>query len=346
MKKFSIPRIDEDCTVAIQRTIDLKTKPLGALGALEELALQIGTIQQTDVPELIKPHHVVFAADHGIAAEGVSKYPQAVTYQMVLNFLEGGAAINVFCRQHGIGMTIVDAGVIGDFADAPALLRAKVGQGTKNMLREPAMTIAECERAIDAGAGIVDTIADQGTNIIGFGEMGIGNTSAAALLLHAFTGTPLRDCVGRGTGLDDDGVEKKIAVLTRAAELHAQAETPVAILAALGGFEIAMMCGAMLQAAERGMVILVDGFIAGAAFLAAYRMDHAVYDYAIFCHQSDEAGHRTLLDALNAEPILNLGMRLGEGTGCALAFPIVQSAVKFMAEMASFESAGVSTSAS
>jgi len=345
MRTFSIPRIDDDCAPAIQRAIDLKTKPVGALGALEELALRIGTIQQTDTPELIRPHHIIFAADHGIAAEGVSAYPQAVTHQMVLNFLQGGAAINIFCRQHGIGMTIVDAGVIGEFADTPGLVKSKIAHGTRNMLHGPAMTVEECDRAIDAGARIVDDIAALGTNIIGFGEMGIGNTSSASLLLHTLGGTPLRDCVGRGTGLDDDGVARKLRVLTQAATLHADARTPVEILAAVGGFEIAMMCGAMLAAAERGMVILVDGFIAGAAFLAAYRIEPAVYDYAVFCHQSEEAGHRHLLESLNSEPILKLGMRLGEGTGCALAFPIIRSSVNFLNEMASFESAGVSTGA-
>ncbi len=344
MQYFDIQSTDKQISEAIRHKINHKTKPVGALGMLETVAAQICLIQQTLSPQLTAPQILVFAADHGIAGEGVSSYPAEVTRQMVLNFLAGGAAINVFCRQHGLALTIVDAGVKGGFDGLKdtILVSQSMGQGTRNFAREPAMTLAECETALAKGAEVVRQVARTGCNVIGFGEMGIGNTSAAAVLMHKFTGIPLAGCVGRGTGLDDAGLARKHDILQAAVEKHACAQTPLDILATFGGFEIVQMCGAMLQAAQNRMVVLIDGFIATAALLAARQLHPAVLEYCVFCHQSDEHGHRKLLEFLHGQPILNLGLRLGEGTGCALAYPILQSAVAFMNEMASFESAGVS----
>ncbi len=341
MRSFDITRPDKQILYEIQHKIDRKTKPVGALGMLEQLALQIGLIQQTTSPLLSKPAIAVFAGDHGLANEGVSAYPQEVTWQMVMNFLGNGAAINVFCEQNNIDLMIVDAGVNHDFPEHPGLIDAKIRKSTRNCLREPAMTVEECDRAIGKGAQICTQIHDKGTNIIGFGEMGIGNTSAASLIMSKICRIPIDDCVGRGTGVDDDQLKRKLAVLRKAVAAHAVCD-PLDVLRAFGGFEMAMMCGAMLKAAERKMVVMVDGFIATAVFLVAQALYPAIMDFAVFCHQSDEQGHATMLRYLGAKPLLKLGMRLGEGTGCAVAYPIIRSAVAFMNEMASFDDAGVS----
>jgi nicotinate-nucleotide--dimethylbenzimidazole phosphoribosyltransferase len=330
-------------TPALQAKIDSKTKPLGALGKLETLALRIGLIQRTLEPELARPVILVFAADHGVVAEGVSPFPQAVTYQMVLNFLAGGAAINVFARQHGMNLRVVDAGVNGDFAPSLALVDAKIGRGTRNFLHEHAMSETDCRAALERGIELAHAEAELGSNIMGFGEMGIGNTTSAAALMSVLCGLPPEQCVGRGTGLDDAGVLRKAAVIRQALERHGlQADDPFKALAAVGGFEIAMMTGAMLGAAERRAVLLIDGFIASAALLVASRLQPAILDYCVFTHRSGESGHARLLEALGADPLLDLGMRLGEGTGAAVAYPVVLSAVNFLNAMASFESAGVS----
>jgi nicotinate-nucleotide--dimethylbenzimidazole phosphoribosyltransferase len=334
----------------LQHQIDNKTKPPGALGRLEEIALQMGIIQGTVHPQLNRPHIVVFAGDHGIAATGlVNPYPQAVTAQMVLNFITGGAAINVFCRQHAIGLTVVDAGVNFDF-DANLfpgkLLSRKIGYGTRNYLEEAAMSAEAVTTAIEAGKKVVIDLAAQGCNCIGMGEMGIGNTSSASLIMSFITGIPVEECAGRGTGVNDEQLETKKRTLQEAFRRHLPviAATPDAltILQQVGGFEIAMMTGAYLKAAELKMVILVDGFITTAALLLARLLNHHVQDYCFFSHTSGESGHVKMLEYLGAEPLLNLGLRLGEGTGAALAFPLLQSAVQFLREMASFESAGVS----
>ncbi len=326
----------------LQQKIDLKTKPPGSLGILEYLAKKTGIIQKTLTPRLNNPSMLVFAGDHGIVDEGVSPFPKEVTFQMVMNFLQGGAAINVFCKQHNILLEVVDAGVDHEFpADIKGLVHAKIGKGTRNFLNEPAMTKEECEKAMQKGRELVNTKHEDNCNIIGFGEMGIGNTSAATLIMHKYTGKPIKECTGRGTGHDDEGLNKKINVLSRAAEKHDVTE-PLDILSTYGGFEIAMMAGGMLEAAACGMVIMVDGFIATSALLTAYQLDLNVLNNCIFCHQSDEAGHKSMLEYLGVEPVLKLGMRLGEGTGAAVAFPIIQSAVNFLNEMASFEDAGVS----
>ena len=322
--------------------IDTKTKPLGALGFLEKLAFQIGEAQQTLHLILKKPTIIVFAGDHGIANAGVSAYPQAVTYQMVLNFLNGGAAINVFCKQHKIDLKIVDAGVNFDFPTHRKLINAKVGKGTKSFLTEKAMTNAELNQCLAHGKTIVQQVFEKGCNIIGFGEMGIGNTSSAAILMHLLTQIPLTQCVGRGTGLDDKQFLRKITILQNALDNQSVSSDPLSILATFGGFEIAQMCSAMMTAFERNMLIMIDGFIATSAFLVAYKLNPDIRRNAIFCHLSDEFGHKNLLNYLEVVPILQLNMRLGEGTGCAVAYPIIESAVHFLNDMASFESADVS----
>ncbi|NOT17019.1 MAG: nicotinate-nucleotide--dimethylbenzimidazole phosphoribosyltransferase [Sulfuriferula sp.] len=328
--------------LTLQSKIDQKTKPLGALGQLEDLALQIGLIQQTLTPVLRQPTMLVFAADHGIAHAGVSAYPQAVTEQMVLNFLRGGAAINVFCRANGLDLRVVDAGVNADFNGVAGLIDRKVAHGTANMAEQPAMTAAQCTLALAHGQALAQGLADEGCNVLGLGEMGIANTSSAALLAHCYTGLPLADCVGRGTGLDDAGLARKLSVLSAVLDLHGKPDDAMGILRCYGGLEIAMMAGAMLGAAARGMVVLVDGFIASAAYLAAAAIQPAMRDYAVFSHCSGEHGHRHLLAHLQARPLLSLGLRLGEGTGAALAYPLLVAAVAFLNEMATFASAGVS----
>ena len=345
MKTFKVDALSDRSREELQGKINAKTKPQGALGHLEEIALRIGLIQGTLTPQLKNPHIVVFAADHGIAREGVSAYPQEVTYQMVMNFLKGGAAINVFCRQHGIAVKVVDAGVNFDFSPDLGLIHAKMAKGTQNFLTEKAMTPQQCAQAMDQGAAIVEDISRQGCNVIGFGEMGIGNTSSASVLMSELCHIPVAECVGRGTGVDAARLQHKIDTLKQAVAWHKKSTGTQDIrdvLATFGGFEIVMMCGAMLQAAQLKMVLLVDGFIATTAFLAAYHISPGVKDYAFFCHQSDEHGHARVLQFLEVRPILNLSMRLGEGTAAAVAYPVIQSAVNFLNEMASFESAGVS----
>jgi nicotinate-nucleotide--dimethylbenzimidazole phosphoribosyltransferase len=285
---------------------------------------------------------LVFAADHGIARSGVSAYPAEVTPQMVLNFLSGGAAINVFCRQNNIDLQVIDAGVNEDFEQHPKLTNAKIAKGTKSFLNENAMTSAQLQECFARAEEIIENIFVDGCNIIGFGEMGIGNTSSASMLMSALCDMPIEDCVGRGTGLDDRQLTHKIDVLKQAQAFHPKPQDAHEALQFFGGFEIAQICGAMLTAYVKNMLILVDGFIATSAFLCAYHIQPEIMKNAIFCHQSDEQGHQKMLNYLHVKPILNLGMRLGEGTGCAVAFPIIRSAVAFINDMASFESAGVS----
>lgn len=346
---FQIEPPDAGLKAALQQKIDRKTKPLGALGQLEALALQAGLVQQRLTPELRRPQMLVFAGDHGAAKAGVSAYPQEVTWQMVENFLAGGAAINVFCRAHGLELAVVDAGVAHDFAPHPHLIAAKIAAGTANYLETPAMTAAQRDTALTQGAQIVRKLAaETGCNLLGFGEMGIGNTASASLLAHVLTGVSLDACVGRGTGLDDAGLLKKRVLLQQAlvraglpAGEVASPAAPLDALAEFGGFEIAMMAGAMLAGAEAGMLLLIDGFIVSAAALVAARLYPALTGYCIFCHRSAEPGHQAVLDALGAQPLLDLGLRLGEGTGAALAYPLVLSALAFLRDMASFESARV-----
>ena len=328
----------------LQQIVDQKTKPLGALGRLETLAVQLGLIQDTTTPQITQPQIRVFAADHGLTKHGTSAYPSAVTAQMVVNFLQGGAAINVLARQHHMELKVVDAGVDADFANSPfkdhaQLLDYKVRHGSRDALSEPAMTAEECLAALENGMDVVKNMAG---NLLIVGEMGIGNTSAASLLLARLGDIPLDECIGRGTGLDDAGLKHKASILTQVLARHSEAQTPFDILAALGGLEIAMMAGALMQAASERRILLIDGFIASSALLAAERLAPGVAQYAVFAHHSVEPGHTHLLKLLNAEPLLNMGMRLGEGSGAALAYPLLQSACAIINEMASFNDAGIS----
>ena len=327
---------------AIQQKIDNKTKPPGSLGLLENLALKIALMQKTLEPEIRNPVMLIFAADHGLAYEKISPYPREVTAQMVLNFLNGGAAINVFSRQNGFDLKVIDAGVDYVFTPSEKLIDKKIKRGTANMLLGPAMSPEECRESMRKGAELVEEVFSGGTNTIGFGEMGIGNTSSAALLMHKYCHYPIENCVGRGTGLDDKGLDDKLRILKSVLDHHDQVTTPDQILATFGGFEIAMMTGAMLKAYELNMILLIDGFIVTAALLSARALKERIIDNCIFSHKSNEQGHRLMLDFLKAKPLMDLGLRLGEGTGAALALPLLHAAVNFLNEMASFESAGVS----
>jgi nicotinate-nucleotide--dimethylbenzimidazole phosphoribosyltransferase len=334
----------------LQQAWNQKTKPPGSLGVLEALGQQLGLIQQTLQPQLTQPQLLVFAGDHGLAAQGVSAYPSDVTWQMVENFLAGGAAVSVLARQHGLALQVVDAGVAHEFTPRPGLINRKVALGTQDASTGLAMLDAQCHQALKDGCDVVSSLPG---NAVLLGEMGIGNTSSAALLMSRLTGEPLAACIGRGTGLDDAGLLRKQQVLKAVLQRHADATEPLQALAAFGGFEIAMMVGACLQAASERRVVVVDGFIAGAAVLVAAKLCPAVLGYCVFAHRSAEQGHRLMLDHLarstasawalsRVGPLLNLGLRLGEGSGAALAWPLIQSAVGLLGEMASFESAGVS----
>jgi nicotinate-nucleotide--dimethylbenzimidazole phosphoribosyltransferase len=335
----SIIRLNEK---SIQNKIDQKTKPPGALGVLENLAKQLAlVIAVNDKIKINQPAMLVFAGDHGIAEEGVSIAPSAVTQQMVLNFLNGGAAINCFCRTNEMDLEVIDAGILLPIEDA-RLTSQSLGKATKNIAKEAAMSISTVEKGIKLGAEVAYKKIESGVNVLGFGEMGIGNTSSAAAIMAAILDLPVSDCVGRGTGISDDVMNKKVMLIKQALKLHkTQLNSPIEILACLGGFEIVQMTGAMLAAAERKCIILVDGFIATAAALIATRINNNATDYMVFCHQSNEKGHQLMLREMNAKPLLSLDLRLGEGTGAALALPLLRAAAAFYNDMASFESAGV-----
>lgn len=337
---------DPSLTQALQHKLDHKTKPLGSLGRLEALALTLGQILGTETPALEQPQMVVFAADHGLAARGVSAFPSDVTWQMVENFLAGGAAVSVLARQHGLGLTVVDCGVARDFSPResapgqPRLLLRKVAPGTQDASVGPAMSAEQCAQALANG---VDVVRGLPGNVLLLGEMGIANTSVASLLLARLAKLPLAEVTGAGTGLDAAGIERKRAVLQQALNANASATSPLDALAALGGYEVATMVGAVLQAAAERRVVVVDGFITSAAVLVASRLQPAVLQRCVFAHRSGERGHSLMLAQMQAEPLLDLGLRLGEGSGAALAWPLLQSACAVLAEMASFESAGVAT---
>jgi len=338
MITFNITKPDTAICPDIQRKIDNLTKPKGSLGMLEAIALKIGTIQQTSEPALSNPHNIVFASDHGIANEGVSLSPQEVTYQMIANFLTGGAGINFLARQHKFKIKIVDAGVNYDFPPTPGLIDLKIRKSTRNFLYESAMTTEEMELAFERGATVVSDCFKDGCNIISFGEMGIANTSASALWMSCLTGIPLKECVGAGCGLDEKGILNKYSILQKALDNYMGDCTALDIISYFGGYEMVMAVGGMLRAAELKMIILTDGFIMTNCMLAASRLYPEVLDYALFCHQGDEGGHKLLLNALNVVPILNLSLRLGEGSGAICAYPIVDSAVRMINEMNSFDS--------
>ncbi|SDW88331.1 nicotinate-nucleotide-dimethylbenzimidazole phosphoribosyltransferase [Lutibacter oricola] len=342
MKKFNITPTNKEFSKEIKHKINNKTKPLGSLGTLETIAEKLCLIQNTLTPKLNKPTMLVFAGDHGIVNNHpVSSCPQEVTPQMVINFLEGGAGINVFCKQHGFDLSVVDAGVNYDFEVHKELINAKIDYGTKDYSLEPAMTKEQCEKAFEVAGEIVTQKHKNGSNIISFGEMGIGNTSSASLLMSAITKLSIETCIGVGAGLTDKGLANKIEILTNVYKFHGVSENPLVNLQNFGGFEVAMMTGAMLKAAELKMTLIIDGFIATSSLLVAQAINKNVLDYCLFGHVSNEQGHIKMLNFLNATPILHLGLRLGEGTGAAIAYPIIQSAAIFINQMASFESAGV-----
>ncbi len=330
-------------TQALQHKIDQKTKPLGSLGRLESLALQLGQILNTESPELHAPQMLVCAGDHGLAARGVSAYPSDVTWQMVENFLAGGACVSVMARQHGIALTVVDCGVCHDFAPRAGLVNLKIAPGTADSFNGPAMTNEQCQQAISNGQELVKKLPG---NAVLLGEMGIGNTSAASMLLARLSGQDIALCTGAGTGLDAAAVARKTAVLREVLQRHAQATQPLQALAAFGGFEIATLLGAVQQAAQERRVIVVDGFIASSAVLVAHALQPQVLQRCVFAHRSGELGHALMLQHLGAQPLLDLGLRLGEGSGAALAWPLLESACRMLREMASFESAGVSEKSS
>lgn len=328
-----------------RRYLDTLTKPLGSLGALETLAIQLSAITGELKPSVMPPAVIVFAADHGVAVEGVSAFPQTVTAQMAANFAQGGAAVNVFARQVGARLEIVDVGVIGD-ERIPGVINAKVRRGTANMLEADAMLPEQALAAIDAGVQAVERAIQAGAKCLMVGEMGIANTTASSAMLAVLTGEPVASLVGAGTGIDQQQLSHKVTVIERAiAARNADPEDPLAVLAKLGGLEIAAMTGAYLATAKQCLPAIVDGFIATVAALIACRLCPAVRGYLIFGHRSQEPGHEVALRALDAKPLLDLGMRLGEGSGAVLAYPLLQAAAAMMAEMANFDSAGISDKA-
>lgn len=353
---LSLPTLAElrqtTLTAQLQHKLNHKTKPLGSLGRLESLALQIGEILGTDSPILTDPQMVVFAGDHGLARRGVSAYPQDVSWQMVENFLAGGAAVSVFSRLNGMALTVVDCGVAHDFltglpagGQRPGLLVRKVAggeRGTADSSQHIAMTASQCQQAVHNGLELVKTLPG---NALLLGEMGIGNTSAASLLLSRLAGLDIELCTGAGTGLDAPAVQRKTAILREVLARHPNATAPLDALTAFGGFEIATMVGAVLQAAAERRVVVVDGFIASSAVLVAHAIDPLVLQRCVFAHRSGERGHEFMLQHLGVQALLDLGLRLGEGSGAALAWPLLQAACAMMREMASFESAGVSEKA-
>ena len=337
MKQFNIEKPNDDVRQYLQEKIDNLTKPKGSLGALEGLAMQIGWVQQSLSPKLTNPCHIVFSGDHGIAAEGVSPSPQEVTYQMIANFWDGGAGINFLARQHNFDLKIVDAGVNFDFKPEDPIIDKKIRKSTRNYRHEAAMTVEEMELAIERGAECVQACFDEGCNVIGFGEMGITNTSSSSLWMTYLTNIPLDQCIGAGCDHTGSIINHKYNVLKASMDNYKGDGSVEDIMRYFGGYEMVMAVGAMLKAAELKMIILVDGFIMSNCMLVASKLNKEVLNYAIFGHQGDEAGHKLLLQYLNAKPILDLGLRLGEGTGALCAYPIIDSAVRMINEMNSFK---------
>lgn len=345
MKTFTIAPLDRSMQEAIQQKIDNLNKPKGSLGRLEELAMQICLIQQTLTPSLAHPCHLLLGGDHGIEREGVSVSPREVTWQQMINFTRGGGGVNMFCRQHGFKLHIVDVGVDYDLSAVPGIIDRKIARGTKNFLHEPAMSEEEFDQAIAIGADLVDDCLVEGCRVLCIGEMGIANTSPSSIWMSLFGDLPLADCIGAGAGLDAPGIRHKYEVLSQALSRYKESLSPLTSLHSpltyFGGFEMITAIGAMLRAAEQHLVILVDGFIMTACALAAIRLYPAAQDYMIFTHCGDESGHRMMLDIIGARPLLNLGLRLGEGTGALCAFPIIDSAVRMLNEMNNFTSARI-----
>ena len=348
MTTFNLPTLTdiypETLATKLQYKIDNKTKPMGSLGQLESLALQLGQILDTESPQFDQPQMLVFASDHGLTARGVSAFPSDVTWQMVENFIAGGACVSVLAKANNIALNVVDCGVNHDFLDAAktpraGLLNAKIANGTADSSTATAMTAAQCQQAIENGMAIVKNLPG---NAILLGEMGIGNTSAASLILSRLGGLDIADCTGAGTGLDASGIDRKTAVLREVLAFHSGVTEPLDVMAAFGGFEMATMLGAVFQAAAERRVILVDGFITTAVILVAKALQPTVMQRCVFAHRSGERGHGLMLEQLNAKPLLDMGLRLGEGSGAALAWPLLVAACAVLRDMASFESAGVS----
>ena len=345
MRKYDINMPDTSMLTAINNKIDNLNKPKGSLGRLETLAAQICLIQHTLSPELRHPCHLLFGADHGIEREGVSVSPRDVTWQQMINFSKGGGGVNMFCRQHGFKLFIIDIGVDHDLSNYPEIYNRKIALGTADFLYVPAMSYEQFCRALDIGAEFVDKCHAEGCNIICLGEMGIANTSPSSIWMSLLGGVPLADCVGAGAGLDNTGISHKLDVLSRAVDnfntnTGGKADTET-VIRYFGGFEMAGAVGAMLRAAELNMIILIDGFIMTACALAATRLCQEAQDYMIFGHAGDENGHRRLLKMLGAEPLLSLGLRLGEGTGALCAYPIIESSVRMINEMNDFDNAHI-----
>ena len=339
MKEFNIKPLDKSIKSAVCDKIDNLTKPKGSLGFLEDLALQISLIQHTSSPCLSKPHNILFGGDHGIVAEGVTLSPREVTRQQMVHFAIGTSGINFLCNQHGFKLVLVDAGVDYDFPNELGIIDKKIAKGTRNYLYEDAMSSEEANIAIERGAEIVREAFANGCNIISFGEMGSGNTSSSSLWMSIFGAIPLEECVGAGAGLSSEGVSHKLKILKKSLKRHDinhLRNNPVEALAAYGGYEMVMAVGAMLQAAELQMTILLDGFIMSACLLAASQFYPEVKEYVVYGHVGDENGHRKLIEILGGRPILNLSMRLGEGTGAVCSYPILESAVRMINEMDNF----------
>ncbi|MBQ8464002.1 MAG: nicotinate-nucleotide--dimethylbenzimidazole phosphoribosyltransferase [Prevotella sp.] len=329
----------------IQAKIDNLNKPKGSLGRLEELAMQICMIQQTLEPRLEHPCHLLLGGDHGIEREGVSVSPREVTWQQMINFTRGGGGVNMFCRQHGFDLSIVDVGVDHDLSSTPGIIDRKIARGTRNFRYEPAMSEQEYEQALGVGADLIDGCAVKGCNIVSIGEMGIGNTSPSSIWMHLFCHIPLEDCIGAGSGLSDAGIRhKKIVLSESVSRFLSRSDFPPSahsLIRYFGGFEMVAAIGAMLRAAELHLIILIDGFIMTACAMAACQLQPEAKANMIFCHCGDESGHKRMLDALGAKPLLNLGLRLGEGTGALCAYPIVDSAVRMINEMNNFQNANI-----
>lgn len=345
MRTYNIHKPDAALLDAIRHKIDNLNKPKGSLGRLEDLAMQICLIQQTLTPKLNNPCHLLFGGDHGIENEKVSISPREITWQQMLNFAKGGGGVNMFCRQHGFKLYLVDVGVDYDLSNCHEIYNRKIAPGTANFIDGPAMSEEQYRQALDVGAEFVDKCHADGCNIVCVGEMGIANTSPSSVWMSLLGDIPLDECIGAGAGLDNAGIKHKSDVLNRAvnrfiSETGGKADTNT-VIRYFGGFEMVSAVGAMLRAAELGLIVLVDGFIMTACALAAVRLYPEAKEYMIFGHVGDENGHRRLLDLLGAQPLLNLGLRLGEGTGALCAYPIVESAVRMINEMNNFDNAHI-----
>ena len=345
MRNFKIEKPNDGMRSAIQDKIDNLNKPKGSLGVLEELAMQVCLIQQTLTPSLTNPCHLLLGGDHGIEREGVSVSPREVTWQQMINFTRGGGGVNMFCRQHGFKLSIVDVGVDYDFSQVPGIIDCKIARGTKNFLYEPAMSEEEFDKAIEIGALLVDDCVSEGCKVLCIGEMGIANTSPSSIWMSIFCDIPLDECIGAGAGLDSPGIRHKREILRQAVNNYKSFFSPLTShlspLIYFGGFEMIAAIGAMLRAAEQNLIILVDGFIMTACALAACKLYPEAKSYMVFGHCGDESGHRRMLDAMDAKPLLSLGLRLGEGTGALCAFPVLDSAVRMINEMNNFDNGNI-----